>query len=56
MSKKWIKVNDLSAGQYSVNKNIRFKTLMLRSDLCHYSDACIVVKGRVIVTSINVGN
>ena len=28
--KKWIKVNDLSSGQYSVNKNIRFKTLMLR--------------------------
>ena len=34
-------------GQYSVNKNIRFKTYMLRSDLCDYSDACIVVKGTV---------
>ena len=29
----WIKVNDLLNGQYSVNKNIRLKTPMLRSDL-----------------------
>ena len=31
---KWVKVNDLSSGQYSVNKNITLKTLMLRSHLC----------------------
>ena len=43
VTKKWIKVNDLSSGQYSVNKNIRFKTSMFRSDLCVYSDAYIVV-------------
>ena len=24
--KKWIEINDLSSGQYSVNKYIRFKT------------------------------
>ena len=29
---------------------------MLRSDLCHYGDVHIVVKGWLIVTSINVGN
>ena len=28
------KVNDLSSGQYSTSKNIRFKTSMLRSNLC----------------------
>ena len=28
-TKKWVKVNDLSSGQYSVNKYIRFKTSML---------------------------
>ena len=38
-----------SNGQYSVNKNIRFKTLMLRSDLCDYGNAYIVVKWRVTV-------
>ena len=39
----------LQSGQYSVNKNIRFKTIMLRSDLCDYSDACIFLKGRITV-------
>ena len=39
MTKKWIEVNDFSSDQYSVNKNIRFKTSKLRSDLCDYSDA-----------------
>ena len=35
---KWVEVNDLSNGLDSVDKNIRFKTPMLRSDLCDYSD------------------
>ena len=30
MTKKWIEVNDLSRGQYSLNKSIRFKTSILR--------------------------
>ena len=47
VTKKWIEINDLSSGQYFVNKNVRFKTSMLRSDLCVYSDACIVVKGTI---------
>ena len=47
MTGKWIEVNDLSSGQYSVNKNIRFKTLILRSNLYDYSNAYIVVNGRI---------
>ena len=43
VTKNWMEVNDLSSDQYSVNKNM-FKTSMLRSDLCDYSDAYIVVK------------
>ena len=31
--KKWIEINYLSSGQYSVKSNIRFKTSMLRSNL-----------------------
>ena len=49
MTNKWIEVNDLPSGQYSVIKNIRFKTLMLRSDSSDYSNAYIVVKGTIIV-------
>ena len=45
--RKWIGIYDLSGGQYSPNKNIRFKTPMLISDLCEYSDAYIVVKGEI---------
>ena len=45
-------VNDLLSGQYSADKNIRFKISVLRSNLCN-SNAYIVVKGRTIVTGTN---
>ena len=48
--------NDLSGGQYSANKNIRFKTPMLISDLWDYSDAYIVVKGKTTVEGNNANN
>ena len=38
VTKKWVEVNDLSRGQYSINKNIRFKISVFRSDLYDYSD------------------
>ena len=34
-------------------KNIRFKTLMLRSDLCNYSYAYFVVKERITIERDN---
>ena len=46
----WVKVYDQSGNakdRYKVSKQVRFKTSMLRSDLCDFSDAYIVVKGRV---------
>ena len=49
VTKNWIEVNYLSSGQYSVKKNTRFKTSMLRSNLCDYSNAHIVVKERINV-------
>ena len=52
--KKWIEVHDQSGDaeyRYKPSKQIRFKTLMLRSDLCDFSDACIVVKGTITVTN-----
>ena len=33
VARKWINVNDSSSGQYSVNKNVRFKTPVLILDL-----------------------
>ena len=38
VTKKWVEVYDQSEGNYNVNKEIRIKTSMLRSDLCDYSD------------------
>ena len=50
VTKKWIVVYDQSEGNYNVNKEIRFKTSMLRSDLCDYSNTFTVVKGTITVT------
>ena len=47
VTKKWIEVYDQSEKNYNPNKEIRIKTSMLRSDLCNYSDAYIVVKGDI---------
>ena len=44
VTKKWIEVYDQSGRNYNVNKEIRIKTSMLRSDLCDFNDAYIVVK------------
>ena len=49
VTKKWIEVYDQSEGNYNVNKEIRIKTSMLRSDLCDFNDAYIVVKGNITV-------
>ena len=51
ITKNWIEVHGQSGETYNTNKQIRFKTSMLRSDLCDYSDANIVVKGIVTVSA-----
>ena len=56
MWQKWIEVNDLSSGQYFVNKDTKIKTLMLRSDLRDYSDAYIVIKGAVTLKGTRTNN
>ena len=49
ITKKWIEAYDQSEKNYNPNKKIRIKTSMLRSNLCDFSDAYIVVKGNAIV-------
>ena len=46
-TEKWIKVYDQSEGNYDVKKASRIKTSMLRSDLCNFNDAYIVVRGNI---------
>ena len=49
-TKNWVEINDESRGIYSVNSQIKFKTTMLKSILCDYSDAYILVKGKITIT------
>ena len=53
VTKKWIEVYDQSQGNYDVNKEIRIKTSMFRSDLCDFSDAYSVVKVTITVVRPN---
>ena len=53
IAKKWIEVQSQSGSTYNTSKPIRFKTLMLRSDLCDCSDAYVWVKGKITVADPN---
>ena len=50
-TRNWVEINDEARGTYSPNKQIKFKTSMLRSSLCDYTDAYILVKGNIIVNN-----
>ena len=44
-TRNWVEIND------NATKQIRFKTSMLRSSLCDYSDAYVLVKGNITVNN-----
>ena len=46
-TRNWVEINDESRGAYNVNSQIKFKTTILQSSLCDYSDAYILVKGTI---------
>ena len=48
-TRNWVEINDDSKGTYTGN-SIKFKTTMLKSNLCDYADAYILVNGRVTIT------
>ena len=50
-TRNWVEINDGIRGVYSPNKQIRFKTTMLRSSLSNYRDAYILVKGNISVNN-----
>ena len=49
-TKNWVEINDESRGTYSVISKIKFKTTTLKSSLCDYSNAYILVKGEITIT------
>ena len=55
ITKKCVKIHHQSGHleNSKPSKPIRFKTLILRSDLCDFSDAYIVVEGKIAVIKPN---
>ena len=49
-TKNWTEINDQSRGIYNTNSDIIFKSTMLKSSSCNYSDAYILVKEKIIIT------
>ena len=47
--KNWVEINDGARGKYNANNQIKFKTSMLKSSLCDYSDAYILVSGIITI-------
>ena len=50
-TRNWIEINDEARGTYSPNKQIKFKTSLLRSSLYDYADAYILVKWNITVNN-----
>ena len=48
-TKNWVEINDESRGTYT-GSDIKFKTTMLRSNLCDNADAYILVKEIITIT------
>ena len=51
-AKHWVEINFESRGACDVSSQIKFKTTMLKSSLCDYSDAYILVKGTITINGI----
>ena len=47
--RNWVERNDESRGTYT-SSDIKFKITMLRSNLCDYADAYILVRGTITIT------
>ena len=49
-TKIWYVIDSESKGKYSHHDPIKFLTKSIKSSLCDYSDACILVTGNITVT------
>ena len=47
-TRNWVEINDESRGTYTGN-SIKFKTTILRSNLCDYADAYLLVNGTITI-------
>ena len=54
-TKKWVEVNNDECGRYNTKSQIKFKITMLKSSLCDYSGAYLLVKGTIASSKAGVG-
>ena len=51
-TKNWVEINDVSRGTNNINSQFKFKTSILKSSLCDYSDAHISIKATITIPNI----
>ena len=51
-TKNWVEINDDTRGMFNTWSQIKFKTSMLKSRLCDYSDPYILAKGPIIIVQV----
>ena len=51
-TKNWLEINDDARQTYNTNSQIKLKTSMLKSSLCDYSDAYILIKRIITVAQV----
>ena len=54
MAKNWVEVNDDACGTYNTNRQIKFKTAMLKSNLRDFSGGHLLAKETITVESTTV--
>ena len=52
-TKNWVKINVKYKGGYNVNRQIKFKPRILKSSLCNYTDAYILIKGTITIADLS---
>ena len=50
-TRNWVEITDESRETYNESSQIKFKTSIIRPNLCNYGDAYIHVKGTIQVAS-----
>ena len=49
ITRNWVEINDEFQGKYN-SSSIKFKTSMIRADVCDYRDGYILVSGTITIT------
>ena len=54
-TRNWVEIN-VKSRETNTSNDIKFKITMLRSNLCNYADAYMLVKGIITITGVGEDN